>query len=726
MDKYSDKYKRLDFESFPSLLKEVEMSRMFLKNAPVFLCELPNGDVGIGCTIKVNAGSNSGLLLGEPVLIGLENGTVNCDAPYVIPDRIDFPYNNFPHVNPSYTDMPRSLCLTRESIEDWYAENTFQDFIKLIRDRFIDAEKGNLIKAKAGDRYESFTHPNFDGILLYSPNEEYHLETADHSGTLFVNIKRFDLDDDKKSKLNHLTAHCSLLSYPFKDNALGLIFFREGKRTENRWFCDYPRTISELKAFIQSHNFYVEKDKLSKILLENDHIDTLYFIFPFIRPIKVVGKGSRVDYLCFATDKEDFISDKEDGQVLEIVMMDYLTPDFAKYLSNTPNSIFNKRILILGAGAIGSKLTYHLYRSGIINLTVVDKDDLLPHNLCRHAVTSATLFANKVGELKDSLSDLFCGNNLTAIKEDIMTWLPSADISKYDLIIDATASASVMRLLSNFPIDEKIIIVHFALSDAGNVGHVYIKRNRSINIPDFYWATAMKALNEDGDDISHWLKSEVGYNYESVRIGEGCHSNTMILSDDTISTHTGIASNIIRNIFEGSVKNEVYLSYTNKEYIGQVFTEHFEAPPFINIPCSMPEWSIKIPKPLYESLMIATKVSNKKETGGYLFGAIERKHKTIFILHFFIPSDSKSKKTRLGLGIKGWKDEYNRVKERTNGVLTYIGDWHSHPQGSIDMSQIDIETSNQTMESEIETTYGVWLITNANRMMAHLLTQFNI
>lgn len=724
MDKYSDKYKRLDFESFPSLLKEMEMSRIFLKNAPVFLCELPNGDVGIGCTIKVNAGSNSGLLLGEPVLIGLENGTVNCDAPYVIPDRIDFPYDNFPHVNPSYTDMPRSLCLTRESIEDWYAENTFQDFIKLIRDWFVDAEKGNLIKAK-GDRYESFIHTKLDGYLLYSPDDEYHEKTATHSGTLFINIERIDKNEDCNSNESLLLAKCSSFGHTIEDNALGLVLYREGHRIENRWFCHYPKNVTELKAFILSNDFNIEEDKLSRIISENPQIETLFFILPFLRPIQVVGKGTNVDYLCFAVHKDDFLLGNGGEPILEIGMIDYLTPEFARYLSNTTDSLASKNILILGTGAIGSKLIHHLYKSGITGLTLVDYDHIKPHNLCRHALSNAALFKQKVNEVRRSLSPIYKLNYIQVHNEDINEWLPKTDLSKYDIIIDATASAKILRLLDEISFDSKTIILHFALSDAGNVGHVYIKRNSSINLSEFYWATATKALNEDGDDISDWLKSEVSYNYESVRIGEGCHSNTMVLSDDTISTHTGIASNIIRNIFEGSLKNEVYLSYTNKEYIGQVFTDHFEVPPFINIPCSMSEWTIKIPKPLYESLMIATKVSNKKETGGYLFGAIERKYKTIFILHSFVPSDSKSKKTRLGLGIKGWKDEYNRVKERTNGVLTYIGDWHSHPQGSLDMSQIDIETSNQTMESEIETTYGVWLITNANHMKAHLLTQLN-
>ena len=40
----------------------------------------------------------------------------------------------------------------------------------------------------------------------------------------------------------------------------------------------------------------------------------------------------------------------------------------------------------MGAGALGSQVIITLARSGFGNWTIVDEDDLLPHNLARHAL----------------------------------------------------------------------------------------------------------------------------------------------------------------------------------------------------------------------------------------------------------------------------------------------------------------------------------------------------
>lgn len=249
-------------------------------------------------------------------------------------------------------------------------------------------------------------------------------------------------------------------------------------------------------------------------------------------------------------------------------MIDALVPDFANFLSATKMSVAAKKILFLGCGAIGSKLIYHLYRCGICELTICDNDFMQPHNVCRHAVTSSGLFKYKVDLIINDLRSMYpmmpCP--VKTVSEDILQWLPKTDLSAYDIIIDATASASVIRCIDKLRDKITVPIVHYSLSDGGNIGHVYINKSRTTLVADFYMLLVAQAINND--DISDWLFHEKEYSLDYVRVGEGCHSNTMILSDDVISTHTSIASRVIREI-DNICGNQAFFSF-----IGDGFMKH--------------------------------------------------------------------------------------------------------------------------------------------------------
>lgn len=725
MDKYSNSYKTATNEDYPLLCKAMDGLRHFILNGDYSFCRLPNGDTGIKCQVKVNAGTNScsGLLLAEPIIIGLKDGDINCIKPYVFPDRTNFPYDNFPHINPAINNMPKTLCLTRESMEDWYAEKTFEDMFHLIQDWFNDAENDNLIKAKDGDKYETFTPQNVSGFLRISPYLEFHLHEADHSGTIFFDVQTVPLNDQKPEDDPHFGA-IGFISSNFTKNALGMMLFRDNKTIERRWFSNYPHNVGELLRFIKSKGFIVE-DKLKGIISEHPNITSLYFLFSFLRPIQVVGKATNVDFLCFATKREDFFNENLDAKIDEIALYDQLTPKFANFLSGTKDSICSKRILLLGCGAIGSKLAYHFVRDGLTEITICDNDIILPHNLCRHALTNARIFESKVNAVKKDLSTVYELENIKTINKDILEWLPNEDLTKYDLIIDATASVSVLRLLDSKAENYSIPIVHFALSDAGEVGLAYIRRSHSARLSDYYWEIVRQSLNSyaDAEDLKDWIKQEQKFNYELIRVGEGCHSNTMILSDDTISTHTGIASNIIRNMFErGGSKNEIYLSFTNKEYIGQVFTQRIEMPDYIGIHCENSDWIVRIPTPLLNRIYTDVRKAGNKETGGYLMGCVEEKHKVIYVLYTFIPEGSSKKRTNLTLSKTGWKQKCESVVEKSSNTLSYIGDWHSHPKGSLLMSERDNQTNAEIIRNEISSKFGICIIANKANVAAYILT----
>ena len=677
---------------------------------------LPNGDYGIKAKLITDAGSDSQILTREPIVIGIDSTDVESCSPYIFPDRLNFPFEKFPHINYPHDSLPPTLCLTREKFEDWYVEHTFEDFIQLIINWFNDASKGNLIKTKKGDFYEPFRPHKPSQIFFKVPYEDALLEKTSVKTSLYFSI--FKLKDEDAS--------CFWGDVTKKDfencYGVGILFVKPSQEILDKWFIKYPKTVKDLLSFINDNGFIWEKEELIQ-LLNNKKIKPKIILlqFAFIRPTLVLGKNTKVDYLTFSIKTKDILSLNEEGEVNEVHVMNLLEPKFSNYLSDTPKEIVNKNILILGCGAIGSKLIYHFYRSGICNLTIVDNDDLLPHNICRHAVTSNSFWSKKVNVIKRELIKIYpkVPLPLTIVDEDIIDWLPNQELIQFDLIIDTTASAAVMRCIDEIRERIDVPIIQFALSEGGNIGHVYVNQDEKVLMADFY----MNLLNEaiEDDDLSDWLNKEKDNSLDYIRIGEGCHSNTMILSDDIISTHVSLASQLIKNINE--IKgNKAYFSFIGHTFKGEVFSDLFSISNMVAIQCcNASDWEIRIPSILLEKIRLNSKHSLPNETGGYLMGCIERKYKRIYILHTYVPKISYRKKDKLCLSTKGWKENHQFVSQRTAGNLIYIGDWHSHPKGSLDMSMTDYLTNYTVLVDEIEDKFGVCLITNLKETKAYLL-----
>ena len=142
MDKFSDYCKTLELSRAIAFEKAL---KPWAKSFPqgYTLVELPEGSVGICTKIPVEVGSDSLLLVGEPMLIGVSSLDLEYNPPFVFPDRLNFPFSKFPHINYANKGLPNTICLTREPIEEWYAEHTFGEYIELVSKWLDDAAHGS-------------------------------------------------------------------------------------------------------------------------------------------------------------------------------------------------------------------------------------------------------------------------------------------------------------------------------------------------------------------------------------------------------------------------------------------------------------------------------------------------------------------------------------------------------------------------------------------------------
>jgi integrative and conjugative element protein (TIGR02256 family) len=70
------------------------------------------------------------------------------------------------------------------------------------------------------------------------------------------------------------------------------------------------------------------------------------------------------------------------------------------------------------------------------------------------------------------------------------------------------------------------------------------------------------------------------------------------------------------------------------------------------------------------------------ETGGALLGSVFLYPRTVVITDIIdAPPDSVETPTLFRLGVEGLKQKIKNTEKWTNGKVTYLGTWHSHPHG---------------------------------------------
>lgn len=701
MDNYSDSLERVPH------CKITEEALLILNQFPDFkfggLVKLDHNHIGLLCKLFTDAPSNSCLKAREPILISLSESQpleeqVKID---VYPDRLDFPFAHFPHINPKLNQHPRSICLVREDFNDWYCEHTFGELLSLIRAWFDDALNDNLVKIKEGDSWEPLYLGTPDTLYFRCPIFDDTLQAYEEPYQLPFEVP----EDFSVGPIDYNTNPGKAI--------LGLLLFRGASKPLRTWIHERPKNIADLFNLIESYEVWSREELINKIIEKKSTYTKIIIQIGFARPQLVIGKTNKVDYICFKTDIDSIINQKAEEKVELVQIIDLPTPQFARRLSKTNDNIGQSQIAIIGCGAIGSKLSFHLFRAGFEKLTLIDSDTMLPHNYLRHALTYGVFRTNKASLLAKTMKMFLprFGGGIKSNENDALGLIKNNQIEE-EYIIDCSASASVLRTLDQNVDTNNKKIVRVAISDGGKIGLVYFNGSSEVGLSDYYMYLLRVCLTKEEyeEDLGRWFRTEANYTLDRLRIGEGCHSNTMILSDDLISTHAGIASNLIRNHNYTKRKNEIFLSFLDYDWPGSCHTERFEVAPFHSFSAGE-EWVVRIPEDLKETIYKSSKSSNK-ETGGYLFGTIDYKHKTLYVLHSFEPRDTKKYSTRLRLGVKGLKEEISRIKNLTADSVHYLGDWHSHPNGSIERSDIDMATSNYILSEEMDNNFVLTIICN--------------
>jgi len=154
-----------------------------------------------------------------------------------------------------------------------------------------------------------------------------------------------------------------------------------------------------------------------------------------------------------------FLLNPDMGRIGDDVPLGVLNPtrllsrDRAAQLNGRPHRAAT-RMVAIGLGALGSQVFTNLARAGYGEWTLIDDDQVLPHNLARHALDGWALGAAKVTMLAASANKTIAGPPIaTPVVANILTPGAQAEtvaaaLSATDVVIDMTAALAVARRLA--------------------------------------------------------------------------------------------------------------------------------------------------------------------------------------------------------------------------------------------------------------------------------------
>lgn len=102
------------------------------------------------------------------------------------------------------------------------------------------------------------------------------------------------------------------------------------------------------------------------------------------------------------------------------------------------------------------------------------------------------------------------------------------------------------------------------------------------------------------------------------------------------------------------------------------------------------------------------------EFGGFLIGKYSDDFKTLYIGTYLLPVKFKNSPTLFQRSINGIEKKFTKVFEESQQY--YVGEWHTHPNGSTKYSSTDLHAMNKTVECDtVHITNPVLLILSISR-----------
>lgn len=335
-------------------------------------------------------------------------------------------------------------------------------------------------------------------------------------------------------------------------------------------------------------------------------------------------------------------------------------------------------IFAIGAGALGSQVLRHLVRMGEQVTAIVDEDRLLPHNLARHAVWDHLSLGYPKAAVMSAMIERILPSAGDPKAFIVNAADPPADGQAYGeamasagLILDMAASVPVSRRLA---IEEEAPArrVSAFLSPNGHdlvlLGEDAARDVRLDHLEMNYYA----AIASDDRLQGHFDLAP------GVRYARSCREVSVQLSQAHVAVHAGVAADRVRRLTDDPAAFATV--WRLDPALMTLQRVDVDVRPLLSLESS--GWTVLVSPALLDALWEARTLKLPVETGGVLLGDFDTTRKRVYLVASIAsPVDSVETQGGYIRGAHGLQERVEEVEKRTLGMLRYVGEWHSHPEG---------------------------------------------
>lgn len=216
-----------------------------------------------------------------------------------------------------------------------------------------------------------------------------------------------------------------------------------------------------------------------------------------------------------------------------------------------PNELYSKKILIIGAGTVGSSIAELFVRSGITDITLIDNDRLEIGNLSRHP-----LGLNQIGKYKSNGMAAYLNQSNPHAKAESINFEFNYNtdlfniLNNHEVIIECTGEDKVIVGLSKFIFKQEKIFISISLGFGAKRLYLSIQSGKKFKLGKFCKKIA-PWIEKEKDEISK---------INLPRDGIGCWSVIFPARYDDILLASSTSVKLIEQFVLGNEKelNAVY------------------------------------------------------------------------------------------------------------------------------------------------------------------------
>lgn len=408
-------------------------------------------------------------------------------------------------------------------------------------------------------------------------------------------------------------------------------------------------------------------------------------------------------------DTKEMIDLRQEVRDLAFSLFDTSSIDWMRVMETRPevtrrrdqdtpsNWLTGKNVLVLGCGALGAPVAEFCVRAGVSGLTVADNGVVNPGILVRQPYTDADIGRNKSVAVARRLSTIRADLDVNPMPGNVRTTFFAAGITLdgYDLVIDATADASVRSIIERArksatfrPPLVTMVIGHNA--ERGLVT-TNLTTATGAGADTFRKVSLLASAGEKGwEDIGEDLFPK-SPRTELFFPEPGCSSPTFTGSAAQTAALAGLVLNEALTTLSsatGSDGTGDAVAFASAVRLGQAATlgtTRASWPADLVQTEESNAFEVRVTANALTTARTETRHGARTkgpaiETGGMLLGEVDDSTGIVYVDKVTgPPPDSYMSRTYFQHGTEGVQERVDAESERTGRLLGFVGFWHTHP-----------------------------------------------